>query len=250
MGKRSVVGLLIVLVLGGTALVVRAATATSDVAEPLGVVVAIPVAPLAVGQTACQTPIEIDEPIAGVLFNPGTRAKRSPAADVLVRDLATHAVITRGVLPAGFDPARPQTVRFRPVSGPRAVAVCFRNRGPARLAIFGDATHLLCTLTARGRKAPSATCPPGTGAPTNSTSEAYVGGRDTGGDMSVTLLRPRARSLLDRLPMMVRRAALFRPGFVSPAMWWVLLACWALLAPGLLVVALRAISPPDDASAS
>lgn len=244
---RAVAALLVVVVLGVAALVVRAATLSSDVSFPLGVVPALPVAPLATGQSACQRPLGVDGAFDAVLFNPGTPAKLSPAADVLVRDAATGRLLATGRLPAGFDRTRSQTVRFPSVSGRRPVAVCFRNRGPARLEIYGDASNLACTPTARGANSPSATCPPGRGAPTNSTSEAYIGGRDTGGDMSVTLLRVHGRSLLDRLPSIMRRAALFRPAFVSAGLWWALLACWLLATPLLLADALRRARPADGA---
>ena len=58
--------------------------------------------------------------------------------------------------------------------------------------------------------------------------------------MAATFLRSEERSLVERVPAVFDRASLFRPGFVHPVLWWVLLAGWLVALPFGLARALSA----------
>lgn len=236
-GPRALLAVLLVGVLG---LLAVAVTRESAQVQTLGVAPAGSIAELRPGQELCQTPVGVSDGFDAVVFNPGSASRRTPAIDVAVRAAGGGAVLGRGRLAAGFDRTQAQTVPVGEVRGDRLVDLCFRNRGPARAEIYGDvATGVFCTMEGRVAARPIA-CAPGRVRPTTTTSAAELDGRPLEGDTAAVLVRDEPRSLLARAPLVAERASIFRPAFVTPALWWVLVAAVLVLVPAGLVAALRA----------
>lgn len=130
------------------------------------------------------------------------------------------------------------------VAGGQVLALCFRNEGPAAMSVYGDQLAGAAFCTPSGRQANAApVCQPGGVRPTITTAVASIdGGHALPGDVAATLLRDQPQSLLSRVPAMMERASLFRPGFVTPALRWVLLTRWVLLLPA--AVPTRCGPPP------
>ncbi len=214
------------------ALVFMASSSRTRQVQTLGVLPLGPVADLRAGQQLCEAPVGLDGDVDAITFNPATRAQSSPAMTVTVRADGDRHVLGRGVLRAGFDPAVAQTVNFGRVHGGQLVALCFRNDGPARMSLFGDQLTGSLTCTPSGRTAGVSCQQTGGIRPTLTTASASVDGRPPlPGDIAADLLREQPRSLLQRVPALIAGASVFRPGFVGPALWWVLLAGWLLLLP-------------------
>ncbi len=214
-------------------------------AQTLGVAPVGPVAELKPGEEVCQRPIGLADDVHRVQFYPGTEVARPPAVAVTLRSLRRDQVLGRGTVPAGFDVTSAQTVRIGRVASGQQVELCFRNQGPGRIGIWGDVlSGALCTPG--GGRVPSVACVPGRVRPTISTSGAFLHGQALPGDVAAVFLRDRPRSLLARVPLMMERASLFRPGFVTPTLWWVLLVAWLVLVPGSLAYALAHLRDRDS----
>lgn len=239
-----------VVVVGGLlAVLVVGATKSDHVAQTLGVAPVGPISLLSKGDQLCQRPIALADDFEVVRFTLGTTAKAAPAVTVTLRSLGSRRVLGSGRLEKGYDVSRPQTVRVGHVAGGPDAELCFANEGPARVALYGDVLNA-STCTATGTRHFNFNCVPGSVRPTLTTSAPFVDGKQLGSDVSAAFLRDEKRSLLARVPDMMRRASLFRPGFVTPALWWVLIAAWLLAAPAGLAYGLsRARSTPGRADA-
>jgi hypothetical protein len=187
----------------------------------LGVQPSTPLVVLRAGETVCQAPIAVPAAFDGVELQPGTsRAPASPL-DVVVRRLPDGTTIARGRLTGGYAPARPATVSVGAVEAGGDVAVCVRNAGARRAALYGSGD-----LAAR-------------------TSSALLDGRATGADIDL-VFRTSARSTLALVPDMLQRMALFRGGWIGPWLYWLLLAVVLLGVPALLIGALAQALPDPD----
>lgn len=192
---------------------------TSEV-QTLGVLPVLPVAPIAAGQEACQTPIGLAEDLRRVRFNVGTNGKPGTALEVTVREPSTGRALGSGrVQPGWIDDGTAQNVPVGFVPKDRFVSVCIRNRGPVRAFVFGDIY--------KGR---IGTGPIGV-RPTVTTSYATIDGEQISGDLSMSFVAAKPRSLLSLVPAMFSRASLFRPGFVGAWTYWVMLVAAVGLAP-------------------
>lgn len=237
-GAVVVVSVLALLLVGGLS--------ESRQVQSLGVSVAVPVAELGRGQQVCESPVGLVGDVDAVRFFPGTPAPRSPAMTVTLRSADQRRVLGRGTLRPGFDPALRQTVRVGRVSGGQLVALCFRNEGPAAVSVFGDQLAGPAFCTPSGRQS-GVSCAPAGVRPTLTTAVAAIDGGDPlPGDVAAILLGDEPRSLLTRVPAMMERASLFRPGFVGPAVWWLFLAGWLVLLPAAAAYALRAAARPSS----
>ena len=112
----------------------------------------------------------------------------------------------------GHGAAVGTTIPVGTVDAPR-VDVCIRNAGTAPVTLYG---------------APPDTPPDSLGDPSLRAAPAVV------------LLRPAPVSTLSQLPVMLRRAALFKAGWIGGWTFWLLLAAVAAGLPALLLCALRA----------
>lgn len=203
------------------ALAIAAATTKTTLAFTVGVLSSFPSPSIEAGHETCQKPLAVppDGEFDRVDFEVGDYGrKHGPALDVFVRHLDGRRFPTRhGVLPAGYPDVAIQqrhVVRVGPVPAGAVVEVCVRNRGPHPVALFGN-----------GDAAATA-------------SSGYIDGSPIAFDLDFVLRRP-ARSFATELPAILDRAALFRPPWVSPALYWVLLALLVTAVPLLLGRALQ-----------
>ena len=214
--------------------------------QTFGVAPAVRVVQLRGGQEVCEVPVGLARGIDAVEFHPASTAASPPAIRVSVRSVPDNRVLAEGQVASGYDAARPQTATLDRSPPQGLAAVCFRNEGPARVGLFGDrvAGSPVCTRTGHGA-ASRGVCTPGGLRPILATAIASVdAGRALEGDLAVTLKSAEPRSYLSLAPAMVERASLFRPGFVRPALWWILLAAWLVALPFGMAYAVRAARAP------
>jgi len=239
---RSAIGtLLIVVVVGAIAVLLVGATTSDRLAQTLGVAPVGPISVLSAGNELCQRPIALASDVDAVQFTLGTNADPAPPVTVTLRSLSGRRVFGSGRLAAGYDVGRAQTVRVGRVAAGLDSQLCFRNEGPARVALYGDDLNASgCTPT--GGRQQGLNCAPGSVRPTLTTSAPFINGKPLGSDVSAIFLREESRSLLAKVPDMLSRASLFRPTFVAPVLWWLLIVGWLVAAPAGLVYALRRAS--------
>jgi hypothetical protein len=219
MPRRILLG---VVAAGVLALALGALLGRTSLAFTLGVQPGGPVIPVAPGQTACQAPIDVpsDAAFDQVAVPVGTYFKPGSPLVVTVAD-AGNRVVARGRLAGGYpDIAQRPLERIpldRKVGAPR-IAVCLKNAGPRKIALYGN------------------------GALASRTSAAFLDGKGLRYDISFSFERA-PRSLASLLPAIARRAALWRfPGMPG---WIYLLIGLAVLVggPALLARALRSATP-------
>jgi hypothetical protein len=215
MSSRAVVALLLVFALGVAAVAAVAARDERDLAFTLGVAPALVAAEIRPGGEACQRPVAVAHDISGVRMQLGTYERPGPPIEAVVRPVAGGRPLAAGRLAGGYPDVTEQTVSLdRPVAAGRRVAVCVRNAGDRRVAVYGGPE-----LARRG-------------------SAVYVGGVEQSTDMALVFTRE-GRSALARVPDVFERATVFRAGWVGAWTYWVLLALVLLAAPALLGLALR-----------
>lgn len=224
-----------VIVVGVAALVVRGLTTERSFGQTLGVTPVISVATLHPGDMACQKPIALAEKTSLVTFNPGTpHAEPGPRIEVAMRAAGTDRVLSSGAIPRGFDPRVAQTARIAPVPADTRVDVCFRNadsRGTALL--FGDSAENAASVHATAAHA------------TISTSAATLNGKDLPGDIAIVFPYAHPPTKLSLIPTMFERASLWRPSWMGPGVYWVLLALIVCGCPVLLGGALLSATRSD-----
>src|SRR5689334_6371692 len=145
--------LVLALAVGGVvALLVVAALQRTSTAFTLGVVPGAPVVPLHAHEAACQRPIDVP---SGASFDRislqlGTYQQPGPAVVISVRDLRGRRLAS-GRLSAGYADVAVQPrhhIRLdREVRAPARIAVCVRDTGPRRVAIYGGADAAARTST-------------------------------------------------------------------------------------------------------
>jgi hypothetical protein len=219
MRRRATIAAALTVLAGVAVLVVLAATDERRLAftlsvRPSGVAAVVPP-----GVEACQRDVEVEAPFDEARLLYGTYFRPGPALAVRVLDHASGRVLARGALPPGYPDDRKATARLaRAVPEGSRVDVCLRNVGQRRVAVFGGP------------------------ASDNEPSYATVGGRPLRSDLGMELLRQHPRTVLSLVPSIVRRAALFHPGWVGPWTFWVLLALLLVAFPALLIAALRGVT--------
>jgi hypothetical protein len=172
------------------------------------------------GATACQGPLDVPTAFAAA----EVRVEAPAGARLEVVRSAGRARLAAGAIAPARGGAAARTARLdRAVPAGERVDVCLSGR--AALAVHGG---------------------PGGWAPA---SGLRVDGRPAGTDATVALLRAEPASLLALLPEQARRASLFRPGWVGPWTYAVLLAAVVLAVPALLAAALRRAAAGEPADA-
>ena len=247
-GYAAVLALVATVLIGAVALTAHAAHSRSTLAQTLGVAPAGPVATLQRGQQLCETPIALASRFQRVQFFPTAARRATPSIAVTLRDVDSGALVGRGQVARGFAPTQPQTVAVGDVPAGRRVSLCFRDTGPGKLDILGDAlSGRFCTPTGVTVGPYAIGCAFGWARPTLSTSAAVVGKTPLDGDVAANFLRDSPRSLLSQVPAMLQRASLFKPAFAGRGLWVVLIVAWLVLAPAGLAYALRASARGDSA---
>ena len=227
--RAALVAFVVVLALGLAALLAAAITTTSSTSQTLGVIPVYPIAPLMPhGGTACEEPVAVSEPIERVRFNVGTFGRPGPPLTVLINKWGGPQLAQGHVAAGWVDNGTPQVVPVRRIEPGQYIRICFRNDGRIRANVFGDlGTGTVGTkLSAQPR-------------PTITPAQASVDGVSITGDMSIAFVTKRSHTLLSQIPKVFARAALFRPPFVGPWLFWILLAALVLGAPLMLWRALR-----------
>jgi hypothetical protein len=207
---------MLAVVLGGAAIAVAHKT---SLGFTLGVIRAAPAVSLEHGERACQRPIDV--PAGGdfdrVGLSVGTYQRAGSALAVTVQD-GRGRVVGRGRLPGGYPDIASAPVHHVPLDrtvGEGRIAVCVRNEGARKVALYGNADAAARSST------------------------AFKDGRPIHVDLSLDFRRS-SRSLASELPRMLDRAALFRAPWLGPWAYWILAAASVVVAPWLVLRALRA----------
>jgi hypothetical protein len=210
--KRAVAAFLAVAVSGLVALALVAATDERALAFTLGVAPLQVSAELQPGQTACQAPVLGSSAFSRVRFQVGTYRRRGVPLEVDVRSFTTHRILGQGRLGAGYPDVSQPSVSVGRVPGERSVAVCIKNAGERKIALYG-------------------------GAAAAASGEARVDGEEIGTDLTLIFERAESRSMLATVPDIFRRASVFRPGWVGEWTFWVLAVFLCAGVPALLAAA-------------
>ena len=217
-GPLVVLGL-VALALAG--LVGAAAIDRRDLAFTPGVPMLGPVVQLDPGHDACQRNLRAKAPFRAVELIPGPPPVVPGGLGIRVVSSRSGQLLGRGAVPPGRRGGQPLKVRVGKVSGALRIDVCVRNLGPHAVNLAGGrAESVPGSRLTRGRKE----------------IEGYA--------LSLRFFRDRPRSVLAQVPLIFRRAALFRPGVVGPWTFWVLAALVALGVPLLLARGLADAEPP------
>lgn len=224
MPRRAAAAFVTTVAIGLLALALVGVEDKRDLAFTIGVVPSVPAATLAPGATVCQLPISVSESFKRVRVRAGSPGGPAEPAVVSVRASGTDQVLGRGRLAGGYPYGSDVSASVGEVAADQRIAVCVRNAGDRRLAVFGNAAQA---------------APP---------SEARAGGRVLKYDVSLVFLKRDRRSMLSELPDVFQRASVFRPGWVGTWTFWVLAVLVVLGVPALLARALSDAEEPTRAS--
>ena len=197
-------------------LAITAVTENRTLAFTLGVQPTQVATVLRPGAEACQAPIDVAESASSVLFPVGTYGLSAPELDVTVRNAANGRQLSRRRIPGGY--LYDTTVRA-PISGlrkERVIALCVRNLGRSRLALYGGPQQ-----AAR-------------------TSGLELDGKPTGTDMALVFRRAEPASMASLLPEALDRASLFKAGWVTEGLLTGVGVVFLIGVPLVLALALRA----------
>jgi hypothetical protein len=224
--RSGVVALLAAAAIGVVALAVAAGVEDRRLAFTIGVAPTGVAATLAPGDRVCQAPVTAATEFSRVRFQVGTFRRAGVPLEVAVRSAGSGAVLADGRLAGGYpDVSQPSVPLDRPVRESQRIAVCIRNTGDRKIALYGGSG-----LAARN-------------------SSIVVDGKPGESDLTLIFERSSPRSVLSQVPDMFQRASLFRPGWVTPGLFWALALVLALGVPALLALAMRAAgeSEPERA---
>ena len=215
--RRALVAFALTLALGLVAVLAFGLLKENDLAFTLDVQPNILAADLGPTSTVCQRPVQVREPFTSIEFFVGTYEQPGSRLIFTVRD-ETREPLGRGVLAAGYPDGSRPTVNVGRIGAGQRVAVCVRNDGSRRVALFGGS----------GAAAPG--------------SAAFLDGESTETDVYLRFLEERPTSLLALVPQMIERASVFKPGWVGEWTYWALMALVMIGVPvalGLSIVATR-----------
>lgn len=215
MSKHALVVFGVVVIAGVGAVLLAASRDERDLAFTLGVAPSTLAAELSPGTEACQRPVVVGETFTGVRFQIGTYERSGSALAVTVRPAGEPGIVARGTLQGGYPDVSEQTVRLdRAVDKGQRIAVCARNVGDRRIAIYGGPE-----LAKRN-------------------SSVVIDRQPVATDMTLVFTRE-SRSALAQVPDVFERASAFRPVWVGPWTFWALAGLLLIAVPALLAVALR-----------
>src|SRR3954470_8772150 len=100
--RGATIGLVAMLVVGLLALAIGGLTSRSDVVATVGVLPVYPVAPLAGGEEACESPVALADPVDRVRFHIGTFGKPGPPLEFTVRNAGGAFTLGHGSYPGGW----------------------------------------------------------------------------------------------------------------------------------------------------
>lgn len=221
--RRAAGGALVLLALAALAIagvVGAAAIDRRDLAFTPGVPPLGPVVQVDPGRQACQQALRAKAPFRAIELIPGPPPVVPGGLGIRVVDSRSGQVLGRGAVPPGRRGGQPLRISVGKVSGVRRITVCIRDLGPHPVNLTGG----------RAESVPGG--------------RLVRGGKEIEGyALSLRFFRERPRSVLSQVPLILARAALFRPGLVGPWTFWALAALVALGVPLLLARALADVEP-------
>lgn len=217
MRRRWIAGVaLAMMVVAVAAAVAAAATRHDRNAFTLGVPATEPAVTLHHAQRACQQPIRALAPFDEIVLGTGVLTRRQWARHHFLVSVVrrggptlTAAEVDRRLGPTALHHLRLPSL----VAGGQILRVCVRNLGHRRLQVYGSIGV--------------ATSP----------SQAFVEGHRTESDLGLVFWGP-PRTILEELPTIMRRAALFKVAGMPPGVLWAMFGIVLLVVPLALAVAL------------
>lgn len=197
--------LLAVAVLGALAVLAAAALDERERAFTVGLPPVRVAAELPPGGSVCREEVDVPAGFSRLRLATASFGRPGPA-------LTVSAGAARGTVPAGYPDNSTVEVRVGRFSEDERIDVCVTNDGDHRMALYGS--------------------PP-------DTPPDHLGDPDRTPELGVTFVREESRSMLALVPDAFERAALFRPAWVGPWTFWVLLGLVLLGLPLLLAAAYR-----------
>ena len=228
--RSGAVAFAVVFAVGLAALAAVGLTRSSDLVYSTGVLPGAPAAQLTSGNRACQGPYYLPsgESFDRVAFSLSTEGRRGAPIRVVVSDADSGRELATGRLPGGypdFAQAPRHVVEVGSVESNDPLEICLVHERGARVAVLGQ---------------------PGFASPHT---RATVDGKPIDNALALTL-RTSDRSLLALLPDMAERAARFRAGWITPAVYAILALLLLAGAPVLLARGIaRAAAEDRDARA-
>src|SRR4051795_7510357 len=176
--------------------------------------------PVGGGQRACFGPVTMTSDSGQARFSVGTYFR--PAGPPMELTITGRGYAVRRAIPAGF----PDNATFRiDVPRPRrdlSVNVCIANRGARKVALHASSDRTIAPFVTR------------------------VGGKRQGANPAFAFYEGRPVTLLDKLPRIVERITLFRPGIVGASLLWPLGVIVALGVPAAALWALVRAVDEDE----
>jgi hypothetical protein len=164
--------------------------------------------PLARGAPVCFGHAVIEPHSEQARFKIATGGPPAPALRMDVRGAGYHQTVA---IPAGAPNFQLLQVPLAPPAQATPVRVCFHNRGRRPIALMASSDR------------------------TRSRSTAVVGGRPVDKSVWFAFYESTPQAITERLPLIFRRMATFRPGFVGPALLWVLAVRFVVAVPAAVV---------------
>jgi hypothetical protein len=216
MPRQGLLAFAVVLGAGVALLIVLSLVGDRSQAFTLGVRADAAVVKLRPDSEVCQRPIEVLDSFERMRVQLGTYRRPGSPYSVEVRPDGGGAALATASVPGDYADNEVQSVRLsREIPDGREVAVCIRNTARQPVAVYGGSDA------------------------SNSHSTSYLNGRPTDADIMLVFEYSDARSTLDLLPAIVRRAALFHGEWASTAAYWALLAVLVGTLATLPALALR-----------
>jgi hypothetical protein len=199
------VALIAVTVLGALALLAAAALDDRERAFSVGLPAVRIAAELPPGERACTLGIDVPADFSRVRLATASFGSPGPR-------LTITAGGSRGTVAGGYPDNSTVEARLATVSEGGRVEVCVTNEGDHRVALLGS--------------------PP-------DTPPHELGNPGLGPDIGIVFLRDEPSSMAALVPDAFERASRFRPAWVGPWTFWVLLGLVAVALPALLAAAYR-----------
>jgi hypothetical protein len=178
--------------------------------------------PLAPGAPVCFHDAVAEPHSQQARFKIATGGPPAPALRMSIRGAGYHQVVD---IPAGAANYQLLQVPITPPATATPVRVCFRDRGRQAIALMASNDR------------------------TRSRSLAYVDGKLVDKSVWFAFYEAEPQAITERLPLILQRMATFRPGFVGPALLWVLAVLFVLGVPAAVVWAYVRGAREDEAAA-
>jgi hypothetical protein len=167
-------------------------------------------------EQACQLNLAVPQSFRRVELVPLTGGNPGPKLQVRLFDTKSGRRLARTRVPGGYRGDNPVRAHVGRIAAGRRIDVCVINRGADDVELAGGKAESVL------------------GSPLTVDFHEVEGWA-----LSLRFLRGDPRPILSQVPLIIDRAALFRPGLVGPWTLWLLAVLVAAAVPGLLAYALR-----------